>query len=281
VKKKEELNKVFDEHNKKHNPSGVPFKGNQKRAAELSTAEEESAQSLPACDKSWEALAPEVVLAGPTSNFEIGIKDGSLYLHGLEDGIVSGHRSLLSFWGRYLTSNDKKDISKNPNKLLPWKMESMDFQASFSVDATGSPKPSDALLSFNAAPASLEAFLKHLEENYITGVSVEVHELTLRQAPSTVNPTEQCNSYTVKPMDECYFLPQPNPKNVSVMQENAGSALDSDSFNWSTGSSVNKHAKILLALEYHPSRNTILPRRPRLFVCNPLKLLKGQVIQLI
>ena len=40
------------------------------------------------------------------------------------------------------------------------------------------------------------------------------------------------------------------------------------------------HIQIILTLEYHADRNTMLPRRPKLFLSKPVKLHKGEVVQL-
>ena len=278
VQKRTELEKIIDEHNATHNPSGVPYKGDQKRPAEVdSLQEEEAAVSLPALQETWEALKPDVELAGPSSNVKVGIKDGSLYLLGVEDGVVTAKDALACFWGRYLCdSTDKKDIAKNKDKL-PWKMTDTNYVASFTIATEKNPKAD--LVSFPASPQSLAAFLHHLEKNSVANQTVEMQELTYSQSPNPLDPGKMTSSYTVKPIEDCYFLPQSVPKNVTVSQENAASSVNL-SYNWETGIHQSGHVRILLSLEYSEERNTILPRRPKLHLVKPVKLFKGQVVKL-
>ena len=230
VRKRTELEKIIDEHNATHNPSGVPYKGDQKRPAEVDSLQgEEAAVSLPALQETWEALKPDVELAGPSSNVKVGIKDGRLYLLGVEDGVVTAKDALACFWGRYLCdSNDKRDIAKNKDKL-PWKMTDTNYVASFTIATEKNPKAD--LVSFPASPQSLAAFLHHLEKNSVANQTVEMHELTYSQSPNPLDPGKMTSSYTVKPIEDCYFLPQSVPKNVTVSQENAASSVNL-SYNW-------------------------------------------------
>ena len=263
VRKRTELEKIIDERNATHNPSGVPYKGDQKRPAEVdSLQEEEAAVSLPALQETWEALKPDVELAGPSSNVKVGV----------EDGVVTAKDALACFWGRYLCdSTDKKDIAKNKDKL-PWKMTDTNYVASFTIATEKNPKAD--LVSFPASPQSLAAFLHHLEKNSVANQTVEMHELTY-----SLDPGKMTSSYTVKPIEDCYFLPQSVPKNVTVSQENAASSVNL-SYNWETGIHQSRHVRILLSLEYSEERNTILPRRPKLRLVKPVKLFKGQVVKL-
>ena len=242
--------------------------------------EEEAAVSLPALQETWQALKPDVELAGPSSNVKVGVKDGSLYLLGVEDGVVTAKDALACFWGRYLCdSTDKKDIAKNKDKL-PWKMTDTNYVASFTIATEKNPKAD--LVSFPASPQSLAAFLHHLhhlEKNSVANQTVEMHELTYSQSPNPLDPGKMTSSYTVKPIEDCYFLPQSVPKNVTVSQENAASSVNL-SYNWETGIHQSGHVRILLSLEYSEERNTILPRRPKLHLVKPVKLFKGQVVKL-
>ena len=170
-----EVEKAIGEHNKVHNPSGVPFKGEKKRTDAEQRSEAEGAVSLEVLGSTAEQLQPEWKLPGPESHFEVLVKGNDLYLHGLADGVVSARQPVAQFWGRYLCgSTDKKDIAKFSQHLLPWQMNSKDFEACFQVESSNTdPK----LLDFPQHAQSLVAFLRHLEENAVVGVNIEVHEL--------------------------------------------------------------------------------------------------------
>ena len=112
------------------------------------------------------------------------------------------------------------------------------------------------------------------------GVNIEVHELKYTQSEDVLQPGKKVSDYFVKPVEECYFLPQTPPKNTQILSENAASLIAKESFDWSTGKHAKGHIQIFLSLEYHADRNTMLPRRPKLFLSKPVKLHKGEVVQL-
>ena len=62
-----EVEKAIGEHNKVHNPSGVPFKGEKKRTDAEQHSEAEGAVSLEVLGSTAEQLQPEWKLPGPES----------------------------------------------------------------------------------------------------------------------------------------------------------------------------------------------------------------------
>ena len=226
----------------------MPFKGEKKRSAPDGQAEEgKNAVTLDAIDTTPEKLAPDATFPGPEGHYELLVKGADLFLHGLSDCIVSAQTPIAHFWGRYLCgSTDKKDIAKFQGQILPWQMSDKDFEACFAVEDESN---SVELASFPSHPQPLIAFLRHLEENSVV-------------------------------TEECFFLPQALPKNTKLLVENAASVIAKDNFDWTTGLHSKKHLQIYFSLEYHAARNTILPRRPKLFLTSPVKMSKGQIVQL-
>lgn len=274
-----EVRKAIDQHNKDHNPSGVPYKGEKKRTApEGKEEEEKSAVTLECVDTTVSKLSPDATLPGPQGHYELLVKPPHLYLHALNDCIVSAQTPVCHFWGRYLCgSTDKKDIAKFQDQILPWQMDNTDFQACFSVeDASGK----EGLKDFPEDAQPLIAFLRHLEGHSLVGVNIEVHEVKYTQMPDALQPGQMTTEYSIKPTEECYFLPQPLPKNTKILMENAASVVEKGDFDWTTGRHSKDHLQMFLNLEFHPARNTILPRRPKLFLTKPVKLTKGKIAQL-
>ena len=257
----------------------MPFKGEKKRSAPDGQAEEgKNAVTLDAIDTTPEKLAPDATFPGPEGHYELLVKGADLFLHGLSDCIVSAQTPIAHFWGRYLCgSTDKKDIAKFQGQILPWQMSDKDFEACFAVEDESN---SVELASFPSHPQPLIAFLRHLEENSVVGVNIEVHEVKYTQKPDALQPGQVVTEYSIKPTEECFFLPQALPKNTKLLVENAASVIAKDNFDWTTGLHSKKHLQIYFSLEYHAARNTILPRRPKLFLTSPVKMSKGQIVQL-
>jgi hypothetical protein len=94
---------LANSHNSKFNPSGVPFKENHKRTAdEMGSHDDSAAVSLsgepgvPTTKAAvLEAHSDIVQIMGHSPSFELLVsKDGCLYMHGLEDSIVSNELGL-------------------------------------------------------------------------------------------------------------------------------------------------------------------------------------------
>ena len=156
-------------------------------------------------------------------------------------------------------------------------MDSKEYVACFAVEDESN---NVDLADFPQNPQSLIAFLRHLEENSLVGVNIEVHEVKYTQKPDTLQPGQVTTEYSIKPTEECFFLPQPLPKNTKILLENAASVIAKGDFDWNTGRHSKNHLQMYLSLEFHTARNTILPRRPKVFLTKPVKLTKGQIVQL-
>ena len=275
------LKEILEGHNKKFNPSGVPFKGDKKRSA-TDTEELESEASAEALGPLEEsdpdtkaALKPQAFFPGAAANFEVLVKDGMLFVHGLQDGVVRSGQPLCGMWGRFLCGDgDKEVIAKNRSNLHQWAMNSVQFEAIFSISASQSQK----LEAFKSTPSTLQSFLTHLEANNVAGFTVEVHELTHTTDPA--NPGAPM-SYSIKPLEECFFYPQALPNKATISAENAGSALDLKQFDWENGTAKSGRVKMFLGLAYSTEKNTIMPVRPRLFPAKTFKLKKDEIVRLV
>ena len=95
---KTQFDTLANSHNSKFNPGGVPFKTSNKRTAdEMGSSDDSKAVSLAGVpgvpitkDLVLEAHPDIVQIIGSSPSFELLVsKDGSLYMHGLEDSVVS------------------------------------------------------------------------------------------------------------------------------------------------------------------------------------------------
>ena len=96
------------------NPSGVPYKGEKRPVSEVRVAnpEEEARAKVygPEVDgpKSAADFGANSALAGLANDSEFYVKDGTLYVHGLQDCVVSALAPILRLWGEYICGADKK-----------------------------------------------------------------------------------------------------------------------------------------------------------------------------
>ena len=186
---KEVVEKLIEEHNKKYNPSGVPFKGEAKRPAPRNADSDAEAQAAkvypPESDgpRSRDEFTQEHIIVGQNSDHEFMIKDGRLWVHALQDCIISAQQPIVKFWGEYLCGSDKKkDIAKHQNGNYMWEVNSYDFIAAF-----GKQQNKNIEEYKNYLPCKLSEFMAHLEDNGRVNISLECHainEITEKPASS-------------------------------------------------------------------------------------------------
>ena len=156
------------------------------------------APQLNSCNQSGSCLA----LKG---HFEVLVKGNDLYLHGLADMVWSVPGNLWLSFGVaiFVVPLTRKTLPSSANICWPWQMNSKDFEACFAVESSNAdPK----LLDFPQHPQSLVAFLRHLEENAVVGVNIEVHELKYTQSEDVLQPGKKVSDYFVKPVEECFLF---------------------------------------------------------------------------
>ena len=132
---------VVERHNKKYNPSGVPFKdGGERRATASADVDLESAaQPFPseATSTSLDALK---AAAGPLSTIKgtrpelfdlVADAQGRMYLHALADGVVPDVEPLCFVYGRYHTGKEVLTQERKKCSLMPMKIESTAYTASW------------------------------------------------------------------------------------------------------------------------------------------------------
>jgi hypothetical protein len=193
---------IIAPHDEKYNPTERPFKA--KRVAEESerTSVESRAVPLPTASMSKEELSAKgnvTVVLGGQPNFEMLIHDGSMFLYGLADGVVSDRVALCGFGdykfvlggdaSKYLTDNDS----------LSWEFKIEDAEKFTSVfclaDGHSLKEPCPA------EPMTLHAFMTFLERNEQVGVSIANHKIERKKSEKSEG--GEAWMYEVKPEGDC------------------------------------------------------------------------------
>ena len=117
----EEFRALVAEHDATYIPSGVPYKGQGKRSADL--VEDEDAVSFPEAnvidskDKLEEGGAIRKCASLQPDVFELIVTNtGNLYMHALADGVASNKMPLCQIHGRYLTGAEIENAEKAMQK---------------------------------------------------------------------------------------------------------------------------------------------------------------------
>ena len=295
------LHQLMDAHNKAANPSGVPYKGEKKRPAEVQDSESQSAKEIPDAGAhsptSRDVFTNEECVEGIHKDHEFFVKEGKLWLHALVDDIISNSTPLIYFWGSFLcasTPADKKEMQRSRAKCFPFALNSMDYMATFSV-CRSSTKPGQESKPFNPKPITLGTFVYYLEEQNFTAFTVECHTLKEeKQAVAGVQgsgsaaqgsgstPKETQTNYVIQPTEECLFLPKGLPQNQKhkMTRFNAGSSLQHDEWDFQKGTHTKGLLQIVMSLEYNEEENSIIPLKPAVFLVDSIKVSKGKWYQL-
>ena len=109
------------------------------------------------------------------------MKDGKLYVHGLQDCVVSAQEPLLRLWGEYICGDDKKkDIAKFKSQHYMWEMKTTDFVATFDTDID---RGNDETTLFRGGtPSKLIDFFSDLEGKGKVNIKIECHKLEEEQS---------------------------------------------------------------------------------------------------
>ena len=173
------LDKIIQEHNKVHNPSGVPFKGEAKRPAPQTddgnkAKDAKTYASEPNGPRSRDEFQEEHIIPGQSSDHEFMINDGKLWVHALEDCVVSARKPVCKFWGEHLCGSEKKnEITKHKHNTYMWETNSLDFVGVFSWQKKHDQEPYK-----DHRPCKLSEFMMHLEDQHTMTFRIECHDLT-------------------------------------------------------------------------------------------------------
>lgn len=285
-KQQEALKLIIQEHDKKYNPSGVPFKGDAKRPAPVNpeNTEAQAAKVYPPevqGPKSRDEFDGNDIMTGQNSDHEFMIKDGKLWVHALADCIVSAGQPIIKFWGEYLCGSEKKkDIVKFRHSNYMWEVNSYDFEAAF-----GTQKGKQVTEFKNYRPSKLSEFIAHLEDKGRVNITMECHEIkeiTVSAAASSVQgpPDDAEIRYEVKSTEDCLFLPKPVPVKSKPSKANAASAMDFSQWNFPACTHKLGRVKLVMTMHFDEDANTIVPVKPMVYLTHPIKMKKGDFVLL-
>ena len=289
TEQKEAIEKIITEHNKNHNPSGVPYKGETKRPAPVNTADEVAhrAKTYPAESdgpRSKDEFGPTQIMAGQSSDHEFMVKDGKLWAYANEDCIISDEKHCVKFWGEYLCGEDrKKEIAKFKNNNYMWEMDSYGFVAAFGEQKE---KGKNVVEYKDYRPSKLSEFMAHLEDKGRVNVTVECHDIKeiTEEAPASVEgpavPGVEETRYEIKSSEDCLFLPKPVPAKSKPSRANAASTMDFSQ--WDFPKRIHKFGrlKLVMTMHYDEEANSIIPVKPQVYLTHPIKMTKGSFVLL-
>ena len=282
------VEKVIEDHNKAHNPSGVPFKGEAKRPAPQTddgndAKDAKTYEPEPNGPKSREEFEEAEIFPGQSSDHEFMIKDGKLRCHALEDCIISSRKPICKFWGEYLCGTErKKDIAKHKNQNYMWEMNSLDFLGAFSWQKN--PKEIEPFKDHR--PCKLSEFMTHLEDKGRVNFRIECHDLAeISESSGPTVPGQevsgtQVTKFELKSSEDCLFLPKPLPAKSKPSKANAASGMDLSKWNFPGRTHTDGRVKMEMAMSYDEEANSIIPVKPMVYLVAPVKMKKGDFVLL-
>ena len=288
TEQKEAIQKIIAEHNKNHNPSGVPFKGEAKRPAPATSsgdAEARAAKTYPAevqGPKSRDEFDAECIMPGQSSDHEFIVKEGKLWAYAVEDCVISAVKPCVKFWGEYLCGSErKKDIAKFKNEHYMWEVNSYDF-----VGAFGFQKGKAVEEYKHYRPSKLSEFMAHLEDKGRVNVSMECHSIKeiTESTPASVQgpsvPGSEEIRYEIKSTEDCLFHPKAVPAKNKPSRANAGSAMDFSKWIFKQATHKLGRVKLMPTMHYDEEANSIIPVKPMVYLTHPIKMSKGTFVLL-
>ena len=272
---KKEFDALIEKHNKAFNSSGCPYKADgKKRSAEAGADEiEEDGESFPddCVVQSLEALgkakgAVTTVHSEQPELFRfIFTSKGELYLHALEDGIVSAKKPLFQTFGEYHTGDAEiEKATKRKALLYSWTMGSADDEAMWGHPSSWDPP-------FRKSPATFRQFVDYLAEQNVVTFDVACHEVSGEDA------------IQVKQVEGCAFEPKKLPGRTVADLSNCGSLLPFASVDWEKGETKNGTMRLCMVLNYEDSQQQkgIFPSKPCWMLAKPKRILKGKCFRLV
>lgn len=273
------LKKDFDEacekHNKEFNPSGFPYKADGQKRALPATGEAEDQEGIPFPDDCIVASLDELKKKeGTVSTVQSSLSlvqlvftsHGAMYLHALEDGIVSSKRPLCQIFGEYHSGDAEiQKASKRKLTLCNWKMASMDDEAIFGHPSAWDPP-------FKAGLAPLKEFVSFLADHNVVTFTMVCHELDLEPGQMSVTNNEECS-----------FEPKKLPPRAVAETGNCGSLVAWSSIDWDKGMSKNGMLKMSFKLMYEDSSQGkgIFPSKPVWILSEARQVQKGKCYMVV
>jgi hypothetical protein len=200
------------------------------------------------------------------------VKDGKLYVLGVQDCIVSANKPVTSVWGEFLCgSENAKDIAKHKAKQYLWDMKDSKFEAACSINLA---KSGDEPFQGHK-PCTLETFIKHLEDQNFHNFSIECHNLKeVKEKGSEVH------SWSISNSEDCLFLARPMPAKGKVDKWNLGSKMSFAEWDFPNLTHKLGRLRLLPGICFKEECNQIIPVKPIIYLKHPVKVKKDQFVLL-
>lgn len=273
---KKDFDEAVDKHNKEFNPSGFPYKADgQKRAAPGNNGEEDGEEGIPfPGDLTFDSLESLTKAEGKLNSLKSTLphiqlvfsSKGGMYLHALDDGVVSSKRPLCQIFGEYHSGDiEIQKATKRKATLHSWKLTSLDQLAVWGHPAEWDPP-------FKAGLATFKEFVSFLADHNVVTFSVVCHEVNLEPGSESI----ACN-------EECAFEPKKLPAKATAEVGNCGSLVAWSSIDWEKGESKSGMLKMYYKLMYEDSSQGkgIFPSKPVWILSETRKVEKGRCYQVV
>jgi hypothetical protein len=207
--------------------------------------------------------------------------DGSLWLHGLEDGYMSNREHLCCAYGRFALNAEAKSSQGKAGCWL-WQMKSGAHEVRASME-----KPFDNAPPYTSKLAPLEDFYKYLAVNgNHHEVSIECHQAKLSFQKNEAGEITS-SKMSITPTQPCVFISLPLPSGYAETGANAGSRLltatdSGTTWDFSTGVHRDGWLRMKDHIHFEMSRqcNGIVPTKPGIYLTKNIKVTKGALRRL-
>ena len=273
---KKDFDEAVDKHNKEFNPSGFPYKADgQKRAAPGNSGEDDGEEGIPFPDgctfDSLESLTKAEGKVNSCKSFLPHIQlvfssKGGMYLHALDDGVISSKRPLCQIYGEFHSGEAEiQKANKRKATLHTWKLTALDQLAVWGHPAEWDPP-------FKVGLATFREFMSFLADHNVVTFSLVCHDVTLEPGNENISPNE-----------ECAFEPKKLPPKAVAEVGNCGSLVAWSSIDWEKGESQNGMLKMYYKMMYEDSSQGkgIFPTKPVWILSDAREVVKGKCYQVI
>ena len=120
-------------------------------------------------------------------------------------------------------------------------------------------------------------FLVDLEGKGKVNIKIECHKLEDSQAEVQGLPV---TTYKISSVEDCLFVAKTLPPRVKMSKSNAVSCMDFSQWNFVNLTHKRGRVKLIPGLSFSDEHKAIVPVKPAMYVTEPVKVQKGEVVLL-
>ena len=281
------LAEMIKAHNAHYNPTGHDHVEGAEGAAQkraLSTDDKERAEELPATDDCPEtkdavlAAHPGAVVLPSHGQELVFCSDGSLYCIGGTDDFFPHDEPICQIYGRFDTGPKATTFLEKDGKGVQLAIKSEDDLVFAS---------SSKALAQEPFPAKLEkfgAFVRYLQEGGVSqaDAKLECHNVQMTFQKDDAGEAQSC-TISVTPTIPCVFQPLKPANEGAGTKFTVGSMLTVGEaalqWSWPAGTHKSGLLRIMPHIRFAEGRQAsgIVPGKPGIYLCRPVKVGKGTV----